>query len=212
MSSQSSAPRRRLEPDARKAEILAAARRLFGTGTYTSVSTTDLAEAAGVARGLINHYFGGKRGLYLEVVRQMMVIPAPVTQNLPNTTVEQRVAIGMDRWLDVVERNEEMWLTAIGPEAIGREEDVEAILLEGDETATDRVLEAAMMSDVTEGRDMLRALIRAYGSMLRSASREWLVRGALSRSDLHVILTDVMLHILNSTFPKALQARQTDAS
>ncbi|WP_243793769.1 TetR/AcrR family transcriptional regulator [Saccharopolyspora gloriosae] len=210
MSVQSSAPRRRLDPDERKAEILAAARRLFGTGTYSSVSTTDLANEAGVARGLINHYFGGKRGLYLEVVRQMMVIPAPVTEHLPKTTVEQRLAISVDRWLDVVERNREMWLTAIGPEAIGRDPEVEEILAEGDEIAADRVLEAAMMTEVTEGRETLRAIIRSYGSMIRAASREWLVRGTLSRSDLHVMLTDVILHVLTTTFPNVLAAQDAD--
>ncbi|MEK8174289.1 helix-turn-helix domain-containing protein [Streptomyces sp. M19] len=75
-----------MEPDARRAEILAVARRRFGAHSYASVSTSDIAAEAGVARGLINHYFGGKRQLYLEVVRQMMVIPASVSERLPPTT------------------------------------------------------------------------------------------------------------------------------
>ncbi|GDY32735.1 TetR family transcriptional regulator [Gandjariella thermophila] len=205
---QPAARRRRLEPDQRKAQILAVARRMFGAGTYASVSTTDIANEAGVARGLINHYFGGKRGLYLEVVRQMMVVPAPATENLPMTTVEERLAIGVDRLLDVVERNRQMWLTAIGPEAIGRDADVERILAEGDEIAADRVLEAAMMTDIVEGREQLRAMIRSYGSMVRAATREWLVRGTLSRQDLRVMLTGSILHLLEVTFPAALRARR----
>ncbi|WP_137815735.1 TetR/AcrR family transcriptional regulator [Gandjariella thermophila] len=208
MSVQPAARRRRLEPDQRKAQILAVARRMFGAGTYASVSTTDIANEAGVARGLINHYFGGKRGLYLEVVRQMMVVPAPATENLPMTTVEERLAIGVDRLLDVVERNRQMWLTAIGPEAIGRDADVERILAEGDEIAADRVLEAAMMTDIVEGREQLRAMIRSYGSMVRAATREWLVRGTLSRQDLRVMLTGSILHLLEVTFPAALRARR----
>ncbi|WP_232957932.1 hypothetical protein, partial [Lacticaseibacillus rhamnosus] len=66
---------------------------------------------------------------------------------------------------------------------------------------TDRVLEAAMMADVTEGREKLRAMIRAHSSMLKAASREWLVRGTLSRSDLHVMLTRTVLHLVDTVYP-----------
>lgn len=201
MNAQRPVQRRRMEPDARRAEILAVARRLFGRGSFSTVSTSDIAAEAGVARALINHYFGSKRELYLEVVRQMMVIPASVSERLPPTTAEERLSICVDRWLDVVERNRDMWLSAIGSEAIGHDDEVERIMLEADEIATDRVLEAAMLADVTEGREKLRAMIRAQSAMLKAASREWLVRGSLSRSDLHVMLTRSVLHLVNVVFP-----------
>ncbi|MBE2997136.1 TetR/AcrR family transcriptional regulator [Nocardiopsis sp. HNM0947] len=193
--------RRRLEPDERRSEILAVARTLFGERTYSAVSVSEIAQQAGVVRGLINHYFGSKRELYLEVVRQMLIVPPSVAENLPRTTTEERVSICVDRWLDVVERNREMWLSAIGSEAIGQDRDTEKILLEADEVATDHILQAAMMSDVVEGREKLRAMVRAYGSMLKAASREWLVRGALNRADLHVMLTTSVLHLLQTVFP-----------
>ena len=195
------AQRRRLEPDQRRSEILAVARTLFGERTYSAVSVSEIAQEAGVARGLVNHYFGGKRQLYLEVVRQMLIVPSSVAQNLPRTTIEERLSICVDRWLDVVERNEELWLSAIGSEAIGQDRDTEKILLEVDEVATDHILQAAMLSDAVEGREKLRAMVRAYGSMLKAASREWLVRGALSRADLHVMLTRTILYLLQSVFP-----------
>ncbi|WBB61912.1 helix-turn-helix domain containing protein [Streptomyces sp. WMMC500] len=203
MGGQRQTPRRRMEPDARRAEILSVARRLFGANGYNAVSTSDIAAGAGVARALINHYFGGKRQLYLEVVRQMMVVPASVSERLPPTSPEERLSICVDRWLEVVERNREMWLSAIGLEALNDPE-IDRIMLEADEVATDRILEAAMMTDITEGRQKLRAMIRAHSAMLKAASREWLVRGTLSRSDLHVILTRTVLHLLNTVFPALL--------
>jgi AcrR family transcriptional regulator len=194
--------RRRMEPDVRRAEILAVARRRFGSAGYASVSISDIAAEAGVARALVNHYFGDKRQLYLEVVRQMMVIPASVSQRLPRTTAEERLAVCVDRWLEVVDRNREMWLAAIGMESLGDPE-VDRIMLEADEIATDRILEAAMMTDVAEdaGREKLRAMIRAHSAMLKSASREWLERGTLTRDDLHVLLTRSVLHLLHTVFP-----------
>lgn len=193
--------RRRMEPDARRAEILGVARRLFGARGYTAVSTSDIAAEAGVARALINHYFGSKRELYLEVVRQMLVVPPSVSERLPPTTAEERLSICVDRWLEVVERNREMWLSAIGLETLGNDPEIDRIRLEADEIATDYILEAAMMTDVIEGREKLRAMIRASGAMLKAASREWLVRGALSRGDLHVILTRTVLHLLHTVHP-----------
>lgn len=103
--------------------------------------------------------------------------------------------------LDVVERDKEPWLSAIGAEAIGQDRDTEQILVEADQVATDHILQAAMMSDVVEGRVRLRAMVRAYGGMLKAASREWPVRGALSRADLHVLLTRSVLHLLRDVFP-----------
>lgn len=204
--------RRRLEPAERRAEILAAARRLFGTGSYASVSTSDIAAAAGVARPLINHYFGGKRELYLEVVRQMMIVPAPVTEALPDTSMEHRLAIGVERWIDVVDRNRDAWLTVIGPESAGRDPEIERIMLEADEIAADRVLEAALMTDVADGREELRAMIRSFGGMLRAASREWLIRGTLDRAALRTFLTGSILTLLKVTYPAVLAERSGTAA
>jgi AcrR family transcriptional regulator len=74
--------RRRLEPDARREQIVEHAIRIFGERPYGEVSMTDIAEDAGVARGLVNHYFGAKRDLYLEVVRRMVQLP-PVEDAVP---------------------------------------------------------------------------------------------------------------------------------
>ncbi|WP_033292007.1 TetR/AcrR family transcriptional regulator [Amycolatopsis jejuensis] len=189
-------PRRRLDPAARRAEILAAARRCFGAGSYATVSTSDIAVAAGVARPLINHYFGGKRELYLEVVRQMMIVPAPVVEALPDGPVRLRLEIGIDRWIDVVERHRAAWLTVI---EAAHDADVERIMLEADEIAVDRVLAAALLPE--QGHPQLRAMIRAYGGMLRAASREWLVRGTLERTELRTFLVESLVQLLEVTYP-----------
>src|SRR4051812_5171083 len=66
---------RRLEPDARREQLLECAVRLFGEKPYAEVSTAEIAAEAGIARGLLNHYFGTKRDLYLEVVRRLVFVP-----------------------------------------------------------------------------------------------------------------------------------------
>ncbi|HKN96731.1 MAG TPA: helix-turn-helix domain-containing protein [Pseudonocardiaceae bacterium] len=191
------APRwRRLEPDERRAQILACARRLFGERHYEAVSTTELARQSGVARGLINHYFGTKRELYLEVVRDLMFIPEYAVERLPRGTLEERVAASMDRFLSVIERNSAMWLAAIGTGGYGRDPDVERIMQEADEIAADRMLETVGLAGITEGREELRAMIRSFSGMAKAASREWLVSRTLTREQVHLLLCTTLVAIL----------------
>jgi AcrR family transcriptional regulator len=95
------APRwQRLERDERREQILACARRLFSERSYATVSTSEIAAAAGVARGLLHHYFGTKRELYLEVVRTMVgTPPTPIPRAGSGEHLEAAIGEAADRWL-----------------------------------------------------------------------------------------------------------------
>jgi AcrR family transcriptional regulator len=187
--------RRRLEPDERREQILACAVELFGEHPYAAVSTTELARRAGVARGLINHYFGTKRDLYLEVVRRLVTIPRFAVERLPTGPLEVRVTAAVDWFLDGVSRNSKAWLAATG----GWDPDVERILAAADENAADRVLEATgLAADAVE----LRAMVRSYGGMVKAACREWLVRKELTRRQVRLLLTTTLLALIREAAPR----------
>jgi AcrR family transcriptional regulator len=191
------APRwRRLEPDQRRAQILACARRLFGERSYESVSTTELAKQSGVARGLINHYFGTKRELYLEVVRELTFFPEFAVERLAHGSIQQRAEASMGRFLDVIERNRSMWLTTSGTGAYGREPDVEQILQQADEIAADRMMETVGLAGITQGREELRAMIRSFSGLARVATREWLIRKTLTRHQVRTLLSATLVAII----------------
>jgi AcrR family transcriptional regulator len=191
---------RRLEPDERREQILACAVELFGERPYAAVSTTELARRAGVARGLINHYFGTKRDLYLEVVRRMVTIPQLAVDQLPAGPLEERVAESVRWFLDGVSRHSRTWLAAIGAEGVDVE--VARILAEADELAADRVLEATGLAGEVAHREELRALVRAYGGLVKATAREWLVRGALSRDQVQLLLSTTLLSIVRDAAPR----------
>jgi AcrR family transcriptional regulator len=48
--------------------LVAAAVDLFSEHSYDDVAAGDIAKAAGVAHGLLFHYFGSKRGIYLQAI------------------------------------------------------------------------------------------------------------------------------------------------
>lgn len=185
---------RRLDPDSRRQEILDAALRLWGERPYAAVSTTELAEAAGIARGLIHHYFGTKRGLYLEVVRRLTAIPDAAVDELPPGPPSLRARAAVDWFLDTVERHRGMWL-AVGMVAGGGDAEVDAIVAEADEVAADRVL--AALAPVAASDETVRARVRSFFGLVRSASREWLVRGTLDRAETRDLLVAVLLRVLD---------------
>ena len=51
----------RLDASERREQILEAANMLFAERGYDEVSIEDIAVAAGVTRGLVHHYFGGRK-------------------------------------------------------------------------------------------------------------------------------------------------------
>jgi AcrR family transcriptional regulator len=55
--------------DDRRTALITAAIREFATAGYLAASTNHIVEAAGVSKGLLFHYFGDKKGLYMEAVQ-----------------------------------------------------------------------------------------------------------------------------------------------
>lgn len=194
----STAPRwQRLEHDERRRQILACARRLFSERNYASVSTSEIAREAGVARGLLHHYFGTKRDLYLEVVRSLMRTPSsPVP--LPGSDLEAVIDEGADRWLTMLERNRGTWLAAVGARGLGHDPEVEAILDQAREQTAERLIEALPGCKPTP---QLRAVMRAYSGFAEAASVEWLQRGRLTREQTHAALVQGFLSIVGDVLP-----------
>jgi AcrR family transcriptional regulator len=202
------APRwQRLDHDERRRQILQCARRLFSERPYASVSTTELAREAGVARGLLHHYFGSKRDLYLEVVRTLVRVPTnPVPLEAPGRGIEVVIDESVSRWLTMLERNSGTWLAVIGGRGFGRDPEVEEILEDAREQAADRLIEALQTYEAARAPAELRAAIRAYSGFAEAASIEWLERGRLTREQLHALLVQTFLTLVRDVVP-AVQRR-----
>ena len=193
---------RRLEPDARREQLLECAIRLFGERPYTEVSTTEIAATAGIARGLLNHYFGTKRDLYLEVVRRLVAVPEVDGLMLKGST-RSRIDTGVGWFLDAVAPHGRTFLAVTGAGGIGDDPEIEAILDAADDLAARRVLEVVGLDG---DDDASRAAIRAYGGLAKAAVREWQRSGALSRDDVHLLLTRALYTIVHDVLP-ALPSR-----
>ena len=61
----------RLDPGQRRELILDAANALFAERAYDEVSVEDIASSAGVTRGLVHHYFGGRKQVYIALLERL---------------------------------------------------------------------------------------------------------------------------------------------
>lgn len=147
------------------------------------MSATEVAREAGIARGLLHHYFGGKQELYREVVRSMLRYPAVPT--------EVDLGTDIDRWLTMVSRNRAAWLAALA----ASDPEVTAVVDAAREDAVERLVARF------GGAARLRPVMRAYSAFAEQATVEWLVRRRLTRAEVHDLLTTTLNHLVTGDPP-----------
>lgn len=171
------------------------------------MSTAEVAQAAGINRGLLHHYFGTKRDLYLEVVRDMVRVPPPLPPSeVDGRPVEDVWGQFLDGWMTMVSRNRGTWLAAIGAEGFGRDRELERILDDAREAMVDRIIEVLGAEAGPEPVPELRAAVRGWIGLADATTWEWLVRRRLSREQVRVLLLEAAI-AMRSIVPRVVEAR-----
>ena len=83
-----------MQAELTRRKLLDAAVEHFSARHFDDVATSDITEAAGVAQGLLFHYFGSKRGIYLEALcdaanRLNAAATPPASEGSPGTQIRQ---------------------------------------------------------------------------------------------------------------------------
>lgn len=188
----SSTVRTRLDPVDRRDRILQAAAALYAERPYDQVSLAELAEAAQVTRGLLHHYFGSKREIFLAVMRQSLLMPADELPDLSHLPFGERVRATMDWILEAAQTYGQAWVTASGAAELHGESDLQAVVDDADDRAARLVLDAVGHPDDAESR----ARLRASAAYVKALCREWLQRGTLSRESVLDLLTAHLTTVL----------------
>jgi AcrR family transcriptional regulator len=162
-----------MSPDERRRHITETARRLFAERPYTEVSTQDIADAAGVARSLVHHYFRGIKDVFLAVLVSSGSALADQRTAGVETPFAERIAFNVNALLDVAEENRETWMAVLGQPAGHGDPDIQAVLDAVRERSVDRMLEANadLLTDTPRTRLLLRAFQEYSGLIIRA----WLV-------------------------------------
>jgi AcrR family transcriptional regulator len=185
----------RLAPEQRREQILDAANALFAERAYDEVSIEDIANAAGVTRGLVHHYFGGRKEVYIGLLERLGAQREDELRQPVNRRAPARVADTVSRWLDWTEANRTVYLATVGRGEDIADPDVRQVVADLVRRAV--ALLTSFHADIAEDSPRLRYALECWTGLNRAATRRWL-SGDTTRDATHELLTSTLEHVLRT--------------
>jgi AcrR family transcriptional regulator len=174
----------RLPIDERRAQLIALGTQLFSSRSYDDISIDDVADAAGISKGLLYHYFGGKKEFYVEVLRATSEELRRLTEPDPTLSPGDRLRAAVNAHLNYVQSNKPVYAAIYtSGAAIARE--ANDILEEHREVVLGYFLRDF---GITKPRPILRAALRAWMAMVEGACLDWIAHPELERDALCELL------------------------
>jgi AcrR family transcriptional regulator len=179
----------RMSTDERREQLLNAGVELLTERGYDQVSIEEIAEAAGVSKGLLYHYFPTKKDFLLAALRrgeeelQARLRPDPA---LPPA---EQFNAGLDAFLDDVERHPKAY-SAIFRRLAGADIEVTELLEEGRRRRMETIVAGIAGWDDAplERTPELETAIQGWVFFAEGAALRWLEQGGLDREQLRLIL------------------------
>ena len=199
-------PRRtrvRLQTDTRRAQLLELGMDLFAGRSYDDIAIDDLAAAAGISKGLLYHYFRGKREFYVESIRASSLRLRRLSEPDPKLPPVARLRAAIDAHLNYVQEHGPAY-AAIYRSGIAVAPEVNDILEEHRAVIARYFLRNL---GVARPRPVLRAALRAWIAMVEGASLDWIAHPSLPRDQLRELMIAGYVAMLAKALeldPKAL--------
>lgn len=188
------APRRvRLQIDERRTQLLRLGIEMFASRPYEEISIDDIAEAAGVSKGLLYHYFPGKREFYVEAIRASSLHLRQLTEPDPLLPPSARLRAAIDAHLDYSREHRAVY-QAIYSSGITVAPEVGTILEEHRAFVMDRLLKNL---GIARPRPALRVALRAWIRLVEGASLDWTLRPDVSQNELRELLVAAYAALLD---------------
>jgi len=183
----------------RRNEILSASRDLFGSRPYGQVSITAIAEAAGVSRALVTHYFGGKRELFLATLREYGAMEGLVPRTDLGLPVEEMVAHNVDAWLDFMAGHRELVFAMTSVSSLDRDPEVSQVIDDLRDASVDQML--VNHFGTTDVPPPIRLVLRGYTGLAQVGVADWLVSERATREQIRAMLTEGLLALIRHALP-----------
>lgn len=152
--------------EATRADLIAAARKLFTERSYAETGTPEIVAAAGVTRGALYHHFADKQALFAAVVEQEAEAVAAEVDAASPSSLSARDALiaGSDAYLAAMRAPGRTRLLLLdGPAVLGR-----GAMDEIDDRHANRSLREGLIAAM-RGQSMARLPLDALTALLASA-------------------------------------------
>ncbi|MET9499137.1 TetR/AcrR family transcriptional regulator [Streptomyces sp. NPDC006552] len=191
--------RRRLSTEERREQLLSVGARLFAQDPYDDVWIEQVAEIAGVSRGLLYHYFPTKRDFFAAVVRRESARMLRLTAAVPGLPVREQLGTGLDTFLEYVAAHAQGFRAFHRAEAAG-DPTVRAVYREG-LAAHEEQIRAALAADPRlvdrlPPPAVLRLAVRGWLAFLVAVCLDWLDEPRLTRAEVRDLCARALLGAL----------------
>ncbi len=182
----------RLDVDERRKQLVALGIELFAERTYDDVSIDELAQAAGISKGLLYHYFPTKRDFYVATVKQAAQDLFERTATPEGMDPLERLRAGLDAYLDYVVKHGKPYASLLRG-GVGSDSEVAAIVDGTRDAFIARLLEGAPFPGASGG-PLLRIVLRGWIGFVEAATIEWIdVRRQVKKEALRDLLIQTLL-------------------
>ncbi|GGQ77690.1 TetR/AcrR family transcriptional regulator [Streptomyces asoensis] len=191
--------RRRLSTQERREQLLSVGARLFSESPYDDVWIEQVAEIAGVSRGLLYHYFPTKREFFAAVVERESERMLRMTAAVPGVPVREQLVSGLDTYLEYVETHAHGYRAFHRADAAG-DQAVRKVYRRA-LAAQEQQMLAALGADpefgaVLEGRPDMRLAVRGWLAFTTAVCLEWLRGSDLSRDQVRELCARALLGVI----------------
>lgn len=183
--------RARLQVDERRAQLVALGLRLFSERSYDELSIDDIAQAAGISKGLLYHYFSSKREFYAATVRSAAELLLLRTDPGEGADPEA-LLVALDAYLNFAEEHASAYV-ALMRSGVGHDAEVAAIV---EDTRARFVARLAARLGLVDLAPRVRLALRGWLGFVEGSSLDWLARRDLPRDDLRDLLAEMLLSTL----------------
>ncbi len=176
------AKRTRMSPEERRAQLIALGTEMLADRPLEQVSVEDIADQAGVSRGLLFHYFSSKQDFHLAVVREasrtMLERTAPDLSLDPYQILRDSIA----NYVDYVTENRETFISLLRGSATG-DPDMREVFEQTRTTMADRTVANLYKLNV-EASPTTELAVRGWIAFVEEATISWLRDPRVSRDEL----------------------------
>jgi len=180
--------RTRLQMDERREQLLVLGMELFAGSSYETVSIDEIARRAGMSKGLLYHYFGGKKDFYIATMRFAAGRLLDAIQTDPALSPAERVRAGLTAYLDFVEGRGEAY-AALLHGGLGADGDVLAII---EQTRDEIVRQTLTGFGIDDPPPIFHLAIRSWLGAVEHACLQWLAKRHVSRQTLTELLAETL--------------------
>ncbi|WP_433682983.1 TetR/AcrR family transcriptional regulator [Nocardia sp. CA-119907] len=192
--------RTRLSPEERRTQLITLGAKMLGDRAIEDISITEIAEAAGISRGLLFHYFPTKQDFQLAIVRHANAELLEHVAPDRSLGVFEMLRDSIERYIEYVSENRNSYVSLLrGPASVTPE--LVPLVDQTRDAIIGIILTEVPVSIDEADRPRLTLAMRGWIAFVEEATLTWLRNATITREQLVDLLVESLLAIALSLNP-----------